>query len=431
MTLVRLSGTLFIYAATACKYVGGGGSIADRLADVTDISPNLPNGEGSALDELYGRILAAALEGANSREQDQMQKVLRAVVTVRSPLSIDGLSNLLQIKTENVSEALSSLRSVVYIPSTEDTGLPISTFHASFTDFITTEKRSGKHFLDPSKSHQMLGLCCLELLQSSLVENICQLEGLALNANVSPPMIKDRIPEALAYACINWASHVANIKSGEVAREVWDALYRFFDEKLLQWFECLSLLTRLGDAVNSLQKLEAWAQSEHNLRSAIIDARRFATENFDLVGHYPLETYGSALVWLPERSHIRAKYGDKKKGVCKVVIGMRKVWDSCEQVLWGHSKQVRTVVFSPDGSRVVSGSDDNTVRIWNVATGESEAELKGHSGSVYSVVFSPDGSRVVSGSFDNTVRIWNVATGESEAELKGHSGLGEFCCLLS
>ena len=52
---------------------------------------------------------------------------------------------------------------------------------------------------------------------------------------------------------------MANIKSGgEVAREVWDALYSFFDEKLLQWFECLSLLTQLGDAVSSLQKLEAW-----------------------------------------------------------------------------------------------------------------------------------------------------------------------------
>ena len=53
------------------------------------------------------------------------------------------------------------------------------------------------------------------------------------------------------------------------------------------------------------------------------------------------------------------------------------------------------------------------MRIWNAATGESEAELKGHSGWVYSVVFSPDGSRVVSGSEDNTVRIWNISTGIS------------------
>ena len=69
-TLVRLSGTLFIYAATACKYVGGGGSIGDRLADVTDISPNSPNGETSALDDLYSRISSAAFEKANAREKD-------------------------------------------------------------------------------------------------------------------------------------------------------------------------------------------------------------------------------------------------------------------------------------------------------------------------------------------------------------------------
>jgi hypothetical protein len=86
----------------------------------------------------------------------------------------------------------------------------------------------------------------LGLLQSSLMENICQLEGLSgsLNVDVSPSTVKDQIPEALMYACVNWASHVANITSGgEVAREVWDALYSFFDEKLLQWFECLGIFS--------------------------------------------------------------------------------------------------------------------------------------------------------------------------------------------
>ena len=438
--LVRLSGTLFIYAATACKYVGGGGSIVERLEDVTDISPNLLSSETSALDNLYGRILSAAFRVANAREMDEIQKVLRAVTSVRTPLSINGLSELLRIKVENVNEALSSLHSVVYIP--ENTDLPISTFHASFTDFITTKKRSKKHFLEPSKTHYMLGLHCLGLLQSSLMENICQLEGLSgsLNMDISPSTVKDQISEALMYACVNWASHVANITSGgEVAREVWDALYNFFDEKLLQWFECLSLLTRLGDAVSSLQKLEAWAmvcgcsismrttaeqqvKGEHNLQNVIIDARRFIMENFDLVSHHPLETYSSALVWLPEQSCIRMKYGDKRKSVWKVVIGLRKAWDACEQVLQGNLRRMNSAVFSPDGCHVVSTSIDNSVHIWNVVTGESEAELKGHSSMVHSVVFSPDGSCVVSGSADHTVRIWNVATGESEAELKGHSG---------
>jgi WD40 repeat protein len=82
---------------------------------------------------------------------------------------------------------------------------------------------------------------------------------------------------------------------------------------------------------------------------------------------------------------------------------------------------VQSAVFSPDGTHVVSASYDNTVRIWNAATGEPEAELKGHSDCVRSAVFSPDGTHVVSASNDNTVRIWNAATGEPEAELKGHS----------
>ena len=133
-------------------------------------------------------------------------------------------------------------------------------------------------------------------------------------------------------------------------------------------------------------------KSEHNLQNAVVDARRFILENFELVSHHPLETYSSALVWLPEQSRIRTKYGHKRESVWEVVIGLRKVWDACEQVLWGHSGGVRVVVFSPDGSCLVSGSEDNTVCIWNVATGESEAELKGHSGQVSSIVFSSDGA---------------------------------------
>ena len=437
-TLVHLSGTLFVYAATACKYVGGGGNYVERLEDITDISPNSPNSETSALDDLYGHILSDAFRVVNAREKDEIRKVLRAIISVCTPLSVNGLSKLLKIKAENVGEALLSLHPLVYIP--EDMDLPISMFHTSFTDFITTEKRSGEHFLEPSKSHHMLGLHCLGLLQSSLMENICQLEGFSTsNTDVSPSIVKDQIPEALAYACVNWASHVANIKSGgEVSIEVWNALYSFFDEKLLQWFECLSLLARLGDALSSLQKLEAWVpvcncfismrimteqqtKTEHNLQNAVVDAGWFIIENFDLVRHHPRETYSSALVWLPEQSRIRVKYGDKRKSVWKVVIGLRKTWDPWEQVLQGHFDRVNSVAFSPDGNHVVSGSTDNTVHIWNVATGKSEAELKGHSGSVNSVTFSPDGSHIVSGSDDNTMCIWNVVTGESEAKLKGYS----------
>ena len=56
------------------------------------------------------------------------------------------------------------------------------------------------------------------------------------------------------------------------------------------------------------------------------------------------------------------------------------------------------MAFSPDGKRIVSGSRDKTVKVWDAATGQETLTLKGHTGSVSSVAFSPDGKRIVSGS---------------------------------
>ena len=77
--------------------------------------------------------------------------------------------------------------------------------------------------------------------------------------------------------------------------------------------------------------------------------------------------------------------------------------------LIGHASPVTSASFSPDGTKVVSGSYDQTVRIWDAVTGECEQTLEGHSSAVWSASFSPDGTKVVSGSRDETVRIWDAS----------------------
>src|SRR6266498_1842040 len=88
----------------------------------------------------------------------------------------------------------------------------------------------------------------------------------------------------------------------------------------------------------------------------------------------------------------------------------------------GHSNNVSSVAFSPDGKTLASGSWDNTIKLWEVATGHELRALTGHSSYVTSVAFSPNGKILASGSWDKTIRFWNVVNGDELRLLEGHSG---------
>ena len=89
-----------------------------------------------------------------------------------------------------------------------------------------------------------------------------------------------------------------------------------------------------------------------------------------------------------------------------------KIWDAntgqCLKTLGEHSYYISSVAFSPDGTKIVSGSWDETIKIWNANTGQCLKTLEGDLDYVYSVAYSPDSTKIISGSLDHTIKIWGA-----------------------
>jgi WD40 repeat protein len=92
------------------------------------------------------------------------------------------------------------------------------------------------------------------------------------------------------------------------------------------------------------------------------------------------------------------------------------------EIRGGHAGWVRGCAWSPDGCSIVSASTDNSLRVWDAASGRCNLTLQGHSGPVLGCAWSPDGRSIVSASFDGTMRVWVAASGRCNLTLQGHSG---------
>lgn len=112
----------------------------------------------------------------------------------------------------------------------------------------------------------------------------------------------------------------------------------------------------------------------------------------------------------------------------QAVFKVRSV-SRCVSSLEGHSEAILAVSFSPDGSRLATGSGDTTVRLWDIHTGTPYAECRGHTNWVLCVAWSPNGKLLASCGMDKTIRIWDPATGHQISVLTGTDS-GVFAFLI-
>jgi WD40 repeat protein len=140
-------------------------------------------------------------------------------------------------------------------------------------------------------------------------------------------------------------------------------------------------------------------------------AQAMSDGHFDRAMRYALQAYPArgSLPWL-------TPFSTELEG--KLAGGAQST--RLHRQLRGHSGQVNVAAYSPDGTRVLTASDDGTARIWDAASGAEIAVFRANAGKIVSAVFAPDGGRVAVAAEDGTARIWDGSSGRGPVILKGH-----------
>lgn len=169
-----------------------------------------------------------------------------------------------------------------------------------------------------------------------------------------------------------------------------------------------------GDREQAYAKLlEACQEEDPRLSHDQEQAREHSLEKV-----YSLGNFASVLsmAWSPDGRHALSGYADNTMRVWEVASGR------CLRVIDGHAVGILSVAWSPDGRRALSSSLDNTVRLWDIASGRCLRRLEGHTATVNSVAWSPDGRQALSASDDTTVRLWDIESGSCLRVLEDHTG---------
>ncbi|PVF96199.1 WD40 repeat-like protein [Serendipita vermifera] len=423
------------------------------------------------LDVLYLQCLKRA--EVEPKNHEALVDVLRVILFSKEPVSTSVIE-VFQPRNRSVRPLIRDLGSVIQGGSEHH---PLWFIHSSFRDYLLQRPPEDPFYMQPTISHTLLAKACLSCLTNLLRYDMTYTKQFHteipyFNKNILEKhkhrigfdtfRLDEGLYDALKYAIKYWAWHVSEcVMDAQVSM----MLTTFFNNKLLNWMEMLSLMSIFAEGMESMRhlcrSLEA-AQSPSapirisNTLSICRDIVKFMRRHQRVIAEAALHVYQSALPFTDHSNFVYQEYSrNNMSRMPKLLSKAPKGWCGSRQL--GNSElAIQQATFSPDGSKVATSLADGTLALWNLQSGEctglyrpapnvknmaftpdgrklatdtgsSEALLwdgesaefldvrfKGHRGLVTVVVVSQDGKYLITGSSDKTIRFWDLETNKME-----------------
>jgi hypothetical protein len=259
--LVQNASGLFIWAATACRFIREGKQFAARrLAMILESGSHAITAPEQHLNEIYLTVLKQSVSSDYSSEEREelygmLRYILGSAVILSSPLSAYSLSKLLHISKKHVDQTVDDLHAILEV--SKDQTLPLRLHHPSFRDFLLSKDRcsDADFWVDEKQAHQKLSSSCIRLLSTSLKADICDV---TIPGTIAGEVVNSRVeqclPPEVQYACLYWVHHL--LRSGTHLRDN-DDVEPFLRSYFLHWLEALGWLHKLSEGIVDIISLES------------------------------------------------------------------------------------------------------------------------------------------------------------------------------
>jgi hypothetical protein len=240
---------LFIYASTACRFIGDQSCDPDDSLSFILKDDYVGQSVTGNLDDMYTKILThAAIAGDRDREKlnTEFRRIIGSIVILLDPLPPALLDRLLSIPEGTVRRRLRSLHSVLDIPKSQES--PIRLLHPSFRDFLLEQRRCSdpRFWINKTKAHDHLFESCLKLMSKQLKMDMGNLQ--------LPGSLKHKVEGVIQYACRHWVYHLR-----QSTIQLYDNchVHIFLQEHFLHWIEALCLIGEPSEGILALETLES------------------------------------------------------------------------------------------------------------------------------------------------------------------------------